>query len=100
MPLEYHTAPRDETMDDCERASVEQLITALWQLGGEAQATDIKDRVTANCGGVPARYKSERSYRETLQRILEDHFPASKNWGRSYRQHLFDKTGWGRYRLH
>ncbi len=31
-------------MDDCERASVEQLITALWQLGGEAQATDIKDR--------------------------------------------------------
>jgi hypothetical protein len=75
---------------------VEEIIIALQQLGGEAQAKAIKDQVTKNRGGIPAHYKRSHSYRETIQKIIEDHCPQSAN----YRyEAIFQKTKYGRYKL-
>lgn len=75
---------------------VEEIISALQQLGGEAQAKAIKDQVTKNRGGIPAHYKRSHSFRETIQKIIEDHCPQSAN----YRyEAIFQKTRRGRYKL-
>ena len=75
---------------------VDEIIIALQQLGGEAQAKAIKDQVTKNRGGIPAHYKRSHSFRETIQKIIEDHCPQSAN----YRyEAIFQKTRRGRYKL-
>ena len=83
------------------QTNLEQIVTALRQLGGEAQAKDIKDLVTLNCGGRPRQYKSDHSYRETLQALIEAHCPQSENWLKAAvrRPELFDRVDRGRYRL-
>ena len=76
--------------------NVEEIIIALRQLGGEAQAKAIKDQVTENRGGIPSHYKRSHSFRETIQKIIEDHCPESAN----YRNiPIFEKTKRGRYKL-
>ena len=62
---------------------LDEIITALLLLGGQAQAKHIKDKVTDLRGGVPAHYGQSHSYRETIQRIIENHCPESKNWSPS-----------------
>ena len=76
--------------------TVHEIVRALSELGGEAQAKQIKDQVTANRGGIPPQYSRRHSYRETIQKIIEDHCPESANFkGIVY----FERIGWGRYRL-
>jgi len=76
--------------------NLEEIIFALQMLGGEAQAKDIKDQVTLNRGGMPPQYKRSHSYRETIQKIIEDHCPQSSNFqGVAY----FERIRRGRYRL-
>lgn len=47
---------------------LEEIVTALRLLGGEAQAKYIKDKVTELRGGMPAHYGRSHSYRETIHK--------------------------------
>ncbi|HEY1013222.1 MAG TPA: hypothetical protein VGE07_10995 [Herpetosiphonaceae bacterium] len=76
--------------------TLDEIIQALKQLGGEAQAVDIKDQVTLNRGGMPSHYSNEHSYRETIQRIIENNCPESDNYQGTT---IFKKVVRGRYRL-
>lgn len=76
--------------------TLEEIIFAFQQLGGESSAKEIKDRVTLNRGGMPSQYKRSHSYRETIQRIIENHCPQSSNFrGIAH----FERVSRGRYRL-
>ncbi len=60
--------------------TIEIIVDALKELGGKARAKDIKDRVTEKMGGIPPHYSSSHSYRETIQRLIEDYCPESANY--------------------
>jgi len=77
---------------------LEEIVTALRLLGGEAQAKYIKDKVTELRGGMPAHYGSSHSYRETIQKKIEDYCPQSGNWKPLNEPH-FEKVRRGVYRL-
>lgn len=76
--------------------SLEDVITALTELGGEAQSWQIKDRVTQDFGGVPDNYKNATSFRETIQVIIQEHCPQEKKYRK---RPAFQKMGYGRFRL-
>ena len=76
--------------------SLEDVINALTELGGEAQSTQIKDRVTQDFGGVPDNYKNRTSFRETIQVIIQKHCPQEKKYNKNP---VFQKTGYGKFRL-
>lgn len=64
---------------------VHEIVQALRELGGEAQAKEIKDRITASRGGIPPQYRTSHTFRETIQKKIEDHCPQSKNYrGKPY----------------
>ena len=75
-----------------------EIITALRLLGGQAQAKYIKNKVTELRGGMPAHYGRSHSYRETIQKKIEDHCPQSDNWKPSNEPH-FERVSRGVYRL-
>lgn len=75
-----------------------EIIEALRLLGGQAQAKDIKDKVTELRGGMPAHYGRSHSYRETIQKKIEDHCPQSENWNPS-NEPYFKRVSRGIYRL-
>jgi 5-methylcytosine-specific restriction enzyme A len=63
-----------------EPTNVDEIARALNELGGRATAKQIKDRVTDNRGGIPSQYGGRHSYRETIQKKIEDHCPESSNF--------------------
>lgn len=77
---------------------LEEIVTALRLLGGEAQAKNIKDKVTELRGGMPAHYGRSHSYRETIQKKIEDYCPQSDNWKPS-NEPRFERVRRGVYRL-
>lgn len=77
---------------------LQEIITALTRLGGQAQAKQIKDKVTELRGGMPAHYGRSHSYRETIQKKIEDHCPESANWKPS-NEPFFERVSRGVYRL-
>ena len=77
---------------------LEEIITALRLLGGQAQAKYIKDKVTELRGGMPTHYRGSHSYRETIQKKIEDHCPQSENWKPS-NEPYFERVSRGVYRL-
>lgn len=78
--------------------SLNDVINALNDLGGEAQSWKIKDRVTHNLGGIPDNYKNRTSFRETIQVIIQEHCPQEKKYNKS-KKPAFQKMGYGRFRL-
>ncbi len=76
--------------------SLEDVVTALNELGGEAQSWQIKDRITQDFGGVPDNYKNATSFRETIQVIIQEHCPQEKKYTK---KPVFQKMGYGRFRL-
>ena len=75
---------------------VDEIIEALRELGGRAHVAAIKDRVAQNRGGRPPQYKSDHTYRNTIQKLIEDHCPESDNFCKTA---YFERTEHGRYRL-
>jgi len=59
--------------------NVFDIEEALITLGGEAKTQDIQDQVLrVHClGVVPENYKDKRTFRQTIQRKLEDHCPQA-----------------------
>lgn len=78
--------------------TLEEIISALSLLGGEAEAKIIKDKVTEIRGGMPSHYGTSHSYRETIQKKIEDHCPQSANYKNTNEAH-FEKIRRGYYRL-
>lgn len=77
---------------------LDEIITALRLLGGEAQSKQIKDKVTELRGGMPAHYGGSHSYRETIQGRIEAHCRESPNW-RPSNKVCFKRISRGVYRL-
>ncbi len=76
--------------------NLELVIDALKLLGKEANVSDIKDKVTELLGGIPPHYQDRRTYRETIQNLIERHCPESDNF-RGTR--IFSRISRGQYRL-
>lgn len=77
---------------------LQEIVSALTLLGGQAQAKHIKDKVTELRGGMPAHYGRPHSYRETIQKKIEDHCPQSANWNQT-NEDIFTRVSRGIYRL-
>lgn len=75
--------------------TVEDIAAALDELGGDARAVEIQDRVILNRGGSH-RFLDERSCRGTIQRTIEDWCPQRKGFKGGA---LFESFEYGRYRL-
>lgn len=78
-------------------ADIEQ---ALLSLGGEAKAKEIQDKILGtHCSGViPDNYQSERSFRQTIQRKIEDYCPQAEGYDPSRKEGKFLRIGYGTYR--
>ncbi len=76
--------------------SLDDVVTALGELGGEAQSYQIKDKIIENFGGVPDNYKNSTSFRETIQVIIQEHCPQENKYSKTP---VFQKTARGRFRL-
>lgn len=83
---------------DSEPVNVMDILVALMDLGGEADVGRIKDGVTKSRGGIPKQYKNENSWRNTIQRIIEDHCPQAADYDGS-KPPLFERVPHGRYRV-
>ena len=68
---------------------------------GEAKAKQIQDDILAfHCKGlVPQNYQNERSFRQTIQRKIEDYCPQAEGFDESKREAKFLRTGHGLYRI-
>ena len=83
------------------KVNVEDIESVLVGLGGKAKVGEIKDGVTdIFCAGVkPDNYKSKTSFRETIQRKIEDYCPESSNFDESKREPKFRRVSAGVYEL-
>lgn len=77
---------------------LKEIIDAFTEFGSETEVFNIKQRVIKRRGGIPVHYKSERSCKETIQRIIENYCPESDNYS-SDRLAYFNRTGHGKYKL-
>lgn len=76
--------------------NLEVVKDALNQLGKEANVSDIKDKVTEILGGIPPHYKNRRTYRETIQNLIERYCPESDNFKGT---RVFSRIDRGHYKL-
>jgi hypothetical protein len=81
--------------------NVGDIEQALTDLGGEAKAKSIQDRILANyCGdSIPDNYQNERSFRQTIQRKIEDYCPQADGFDQLKKPAKFLRVGHGLYRL-
>ena len=78
------------------RANLEVIKDALILLNSTANVKHIKDKVTELPGGKPPHYKCIRSYRETIQAIIEKYCSESSNFKG---KRIFYRLDRGQYRL-
>jgi 5-methylcytosine-specific restriction enzyme A len=81
--------------------NVTDIEFALQQLGGDASTREIQDRIFSQyCNGVlPENYKSERTFRQTIQRKMEDYCPQAAGFDQSKKEGKFLRIGHGQYRI-
>lgn len=81
--------------------NVSDIAAALEKLNGEATAKKIQEQVLADfCSGViPDNYASERSFRQTIQRKIEDYCPQAEGFDAERRDPKFIRLSRGLYRL-
>jgi putative restriction endonuclease len=81
--------------------NIADIEKALLSLGGEARAKEIQDKILADqCEGViPGNYQSERSFRQTIQRKIEDYCPDAEGFDKSKKEAKFLRVSHGRYRV-
>lgn len=80
-----------------ESITIEDLIDALKELGGEANWGEIRERVVENKGGIlPLRYSYWDSYVKTIFQVVQQHCCGYEKYkGIRY----FEKVKKGRFRL-
>ncbi|MND61840.1 HNH endonuclease [Agrobacterium tumefaciens] len=81
--------------------NVADIEQALSSLGGEAKASDIQNTVLRIfCDGIiPTQYYNERSFRMTIQRIIENYCPQAQGFKRERYDEKFLRIRRGVYRL-
>ncbi|CAG4885231.1 HNH endonuclease [Georgfuchsia toluolica] len=81
--------------------NVVDIEKALLSLDGEAKAKDIQDYIlVTHCSGViPDNYQNERSFRQTIQRKIEDYCPQAEGYDPSKKEGKFLRIGYGIYRI-
>lgn len=78
--------------------TVGEVITALSGLGGEADSSEIKERVISNRGGgLPSRYTYWESYRNTIDQVIHHYCRQCKKF--LHGDAHFQQISPGRYRL-
>ncbi|WP_258231267.1 HNH endonuclease [Salmonella enterica] len=83
------------------KVNVQDINVVLNALGGESNVNDIKDKIISDfcSNSIPDNYSSERTFSQTIQRIIEDHCPDSANFDSSKRVARFSKVGRGAYKV-
>jgi 5-methylcytosine-specific restriction protein A len=81
--------------------NVTDIEQALINLGGEGNTRSIQDRIlTDHCQNiVPENYSYERSFRQTIQRKIEDYCPQAEGFDQAKKEAKFLRVGHGLYRL-
>ena len=81
--------------------NIDDIEESLLRLGGEAKAKDIQSAVLKEyCDGViPDNYRHERSFRQTIQRKIEDYCPQAEGFDSNDKPIKFLRVGHGLYRL-
>ena len=81
--------------------NVNDITQSLLELGGEAEAKSIQNYILkiycANC--IPDNYKHERSFRQTIQRKIEDYCPQAKGFNNKKNAPIFIRIQRGIYKL-
>ena len=84
-------------MDTEGSVRLEEVVQALFELGGEAGSREIEDRVIENRGGgLPQQYSYWKSYRLTINQMIQFHCPGYRKYRGSAH---FEKVNPGRFRL-
>lgn len=80
--------------------NIRDIEFALVKLGGLAAVRKIQDYVLQfNCAGsVPQNYKNERTFRQTIQRKIEDYCPEAEGFSSKKRHAKFARVGPGVYK--
>lgn len=81
--------------------NIADIEHALLGLGGEAKAKEIQDKIlAAHCSGViPDNYQHEKSFRQTIQRKIEDYCPQAEGYDPLKKEGKFLRIGHGIYRI-
>jgi hypothetical protein len=81
--------------------NIVDIEQALLRLGGQARAKEIQDEILrAHCVGViPENYLHEKSFRQTIQRKIEDYCPQAEGYDPSKKEGKFLRIGHGIYAL-
>ena len=81
--------------------NISDIEKALIELGGEAKAKAIQDKVLfSHCADViPENYRHEKSFRQTIQRKIEDYCPQAEGFDPAKKEAKFLRVGHGLYRL-
>lgn len=80
--------------------NIDDIERALIDLGGEAKAKAIQDRVLkVHCGeSIPDNYQHEKSFRQTIQRKMEDYCPQAEGFDQTKKAPKFIRVGHGLYK--
>lgn len=80
--------------------NIQNIEQALLALGGEAQAKEIQNHIlNTYCKGlIPSNYQHEKSFRQTIQRKMEDYCPQAEGFDATKREPKFIRIGHGRYK--
>jgi 5-methylcytosine-specific restriction protein A len=81
--------------------NVKDIEFALQELNGEASTRDIQNRIFSRyCNGALLdNYQSERTFRQTIQRKMEDYCPQAAGFDQSKKEGKFLRIGHGQYRI-
>lgn len=81
-------------------AKIADIESALIALGGEAPVRTIQLKVQELfCGNqVPSNYKSQRTFFQTIQRIIEDYCPQAQRYDPNRFDARLIRIDWGFYR--
>ncbi|MBC3936772.1 HNH endonuclease [Undibacterium sp. CY7W] len=80
--------------------NITDIERALRDLGGEARAKAIQDKILKDhCRDeIPDNYQHEKSFRQTIQRKIEDYCPQAEGFDLSKKEPKFIRVGHGIYR--
>ncbi|QKJ66058.1 HNH endonuclease [Deefgea piscis] len=81
--------------------NITDIEKALFDLGGEARAKTIQDKVLEEyCDGeIPDNYQDAKSFRQTIQRKMEDYCPQAAGYNSLKKEGKFLRVGHGMYRI-
>ena len=81
--------------------NIDDIELCLKELGGEDKAKNIQTKVLNKfCAGeIPENYAHEKSFRQTIQRKMEDYCPQAEGFENNNKPVKFLRVGHGIYRL-